>query len=167
MIGKVLAHYQISEKGARLTFLAAWLKQEGICHPIDLLLAEVYKSVTSEKRQSIQISIADQQQYQRVEAWRPYFERLVAARNTIGEASLVNVGYEKAAIAVAQKKRAAIPVICGSLADRGGPDATTLKFGHESVPIEDLAKISWEHCEVKICFDSDAAPNFQVGKLDS
>ena len=32
---------------ARLTFLAAWLKQEGICHPIDLLPAEVYKSVTS------------------------------------------------------------------------------------------------------------------------
>jgi hypothetical protein len=105
-------------RDARLVLVALWLKQEGICEPIELLPKALYQRLTREKQQGLKISISDQQHYHQVEAWRPYFERLFAERRKKEKAKenvkdgLVKAGYEEQAIIVSQKRRTVIPAIC-------------------------------------------------------
>jgi len=120
----------------RWLLLAVWLKVEGICEPISFLPAEVWRKFTDEMRNSLQISIGDLQHYSQVEAWRPYFERLLKDRRRIEkerrhpERDLAQAGYTIEAIGAARRKRRAIPAVCEWLADRLQIDAGTLRNAH-------------------------------------
>ena len=111
----------------RWLLLALWLNEEGICDPMAFLPAQVYENLTGEKRAALRVSIADVQHYCRVEAWRPYFERLLSDR--LSGKDLAIAGYDEQAIVAAQKSRAAVPAACAWLAMLfgGRPDATTLR----------------------------------------
>ena len=120
----------------RWLLLALWLKQEGICEPMEFLPAQVYENLTAEKRAELRVSITDLQHYCRVEAWKPYFERLLKDRRKkrMGdpERDLELAGYIIEAIGAARKKRLAIPAVCDWLA---GPkiDAATLRNAHSRI----------------------------------
>lgn len=114
----------------RWLLLGLWLKEEGICDPIEFLPAQFYKNLTAEKRAKFRISITDVQHYHQVEAWRPYFERLLAERR--GGADLATSGYENRAILATEKSRTAAAAACAWLSELSGgrPDATTFRNAH-------------------------------------
>ena len=126
----------------RWILLARWLQQEEICEPRDFLPPQVYEELTREKRASLGISVAAYQHYFKVEAWRPYFERLLADlrenRHAKGNAKriLLKAGYDERAIGAAQNKRSVIVAVCDWLAsssDPDAPDAPTLRNAHSTV----------------------------------
>jgi hypothetical protein len=123
----------------RWLLLALWLKQEGICGPMDFLPAQVYENLTHEKRAELRISITDVQHYYRVEAWKPYFDGLLQDRRTKSAMSidldrdLERSGYVADAVDAARKKRSSIPAVCEWLAPRLCIDATTLRNAHSRV----------------------------------
>jgi hypothetical protein len=123
----------------RWLLLAVWLKQEGICEPWEFLPAQVYDNLTNEKRAELRISVTDTQHYYRVEAWKPYFDRLLQDRRTKSATSidpdrdLERLGYVAEAVAAARKKRTAIPAVCEWLSTRLNIDAATLRNAHSRV----------------------------------
>jgi hypothetical protein len=104
----------------RWLLLALWLKEERICEPMEFLPAQVYGNLTGEKRAALRVSITDVQHYCQVEAWKPYFERLLKDRrkkeSRDPERDLERAGYTIEAINAARNKRLAIPAVCDWLA---------------------------------------------------
>jgi hypothetical protein len=126
---KVLKENRSREE--RWILLAVWLRQKGICEPFDFLPLELYDRLTREKRNELGISITDQQHYHRVEAWKPYFERLLQDRRI--KKDLVKAGYQQQAIVAAHSHRAAVPAACEWLASSQGADAPALRNAHSRV----------------------------------
>ena len=118
----------------RWLLLSLWLKREGICDPIEFLPAQIYENLTAKKRAKLRISIADVQHYCRVEAWKPYFERLLKDRlqqnGREPERGLQIAGYESSAIEAARNKRLAIPAVCEWLANILHTDSSTIRNAH-------------------------------------
>ena len=129
---------------ARWILLALWLKDEGICQPFEFLPEELYGRLTREKRKGLRISIADLQHYHSVEAWKPYFESLLADRRRhpkatgSAKAELIEAGYCEQAVQAAHDKRAAIPAVCEWLASRSDDelDAPTIRNAHSRVSLK-------------------------------
>jgi hypothetical protein len=76
--------------------------------------------------------------YCKVEAWKPYFERLlqdmkVSKGKHVPRKHLEETGYDTAAITAAQKKRSAVPAACEWLAQRLRMEPTTLRNAHSSI----------------------------------
>ena len=128
LLGMLKDHRSRTE---RWILLALWLRQEGICEPWEILPEELYGWLTGKKRDELGISISDQQHYHRVEAWKPYFERLLEDRRS--KKDLVKAGYHQQAIVAAQRHRAAVPAACEWLAPSQGVDAPTLRNAHSRV----------------------------------
>lgn len=130
---QLLKEYKTREQ--RWLLLALWLKEEGICEPWEFLHPEIYKNLTQEKRAKLGISITDIKHYCQVEAYKPYFERLLAdhrAGNHLSE-----VGYNEEAIKSAEKKRTAASAACEWLAciNNSHPDAHAFRCAHSRVSV--------------------------------
>jgi len=121
----------------RWLLLALWLKEEGICEPIEFLPKQVYENLTAEKRAELGVSITDLQHHGRVEAWKPYFERLLKDRrkkkSRDPERDLAQAGYRDDAIAATRNKRLAIPAVCDWLAGTLQIDSGTLRNAHSRI----------------------------------
>jgi hypothetical protein len=121
----------------RWLLLALWLKEERICEPVEFLPVQVYENLTGEKRAALRVSIKDVQHYCQVEAWTPYFERLLKDRRKTEsrdpERDLERAGYTIEAISAALNKRLAIPAVCEWLADILHKDAFTLRNAHSRI----------------------------------
>jgi len=139
---------QYSGQEQRWLLLAIWLKEEGICEPINFLPSEVWEKLTNEKRNSLQISISDLQHHSRIEAWKPYFEQLLKDRSRIEKESrdperdLELAGYTVEAINAARNKRRAIPAVCEWLADYLHIDAGTLRNAHSRISSKAKSQVS-------------------------
>lgn len=129
----------------RWLLLALWLKQEGISEPMEFLPAQIYQGLTAEKRAELRVSIKDVQHYCRVEAWRPYFERLLKDRREKGtrdaERDLERDGYTIEAIGAARNKRRAIPAVCDWLAGKLNVDVGALRNAHSRVSSKATSQI--------------------------
>jgi len=125
-----------------------WLKEEGICEPWEFLPPEIYKNLTHEKRAELRISITDIQHYCQVEAYKLYFERLLADRRA-GK-NLEESGYKNTAIDVVRKNRSAVSAACAWLAyiNHERPDAPAFRSAHSRVSVS-IKK-----------FQKNAGPNF-------
>ena len=111
-----------SSNEARLLVLARWLKQEGVCQPREFLPRKIYqKSARNAFGQRKPFSATDWRYVFIVDAWKPYFERLVGDLRTIekgtkrhGREQLLSTGFEEGAVdlVLASKKRAVLPAVC-------------------------------------------------------
>jgi len=107
------------DKETRLFTLAWWLKSEGICDPEELFNV---KSIAT--KLGLSLAVADCRHTLLVAAWRPYFERLFADRQNLGDANtsprrrLLRIGYCEDAIWAAKGKRSVVESICEWLAGR-------------------------------------------------
>jgi hypothetical protein len=121
----------------RWLLLALWLKEERICEPMEFLPAQVYGNLTGEKRAALRVSITDVQHYCQVEAWKPYFERLLKDRrkkeSRDPERDLKRAGYTIEAINAARNKRLAIPAVCEWLAGILDIDTGTFRNAHSRI----------------------------------
>jgi hypothetical protein len=121
-----------SSRELRWHLLALWLQEEGICEPKEFVPPEIYKTLTRENRARLIVSIADFQHFHRIEAWKPYFERLLADRRAGKD--LKQSGYDEDAIVSAQERRSAVAAVCDWLASKNRPpDATTLRNAHSRI----------------------------------
>jgi hypothetical protein len=125
-----------SNNEARLFVLACWLKQEGVCEPTDFLTPQVFQQLTAEARRRANVMSPTDWRYTAVvNAWKPYFERLITDFRTIKKTGirrvnekLVQDGYHEQAVTIAtQKRRAVVPAVCQWLGQRGVGDARTLR----------------------------------------
>src|ERR1019366_5690417 len=135
---------------ARWFLLAAWLKQEKICQPKDFLPSKIYNKLTKNVRRKFKgISRRHAQYGNVVEAWRPYFDRLIKAFHAIKEGNrkskragikprridpaetLRQAGYDKDAVyfVVSLRKRA-VPAAYFWLAPREHWDESTIRNAH-------------------------------------
>ena len=107
------------DKEARSFILVWWLKSEGIFDPEELFNV---KSIAT--KLGISPAVADCRHTLLVAAWRPYFERLFADRQNLGDANtsltrrLMRIGYREDAVLAAERKRSVVESICEWLAGR-------------------------------------------------
>jgi len=124
-----------SDNEARLYVLACWLKQEGVCQPKDFLPKDVFQEFTREARRlSEKFSPTDWRYGALVDAWLPYFKKLIGDLRRIRKTNrrakdLMDAGYDQQTInlVVQMKTRSAIKAACDWLANRQSATAGTLR----------------------------------------
>jgi hypothetical protein len=139
----------------RWQILAAWLKQEEICTPEDFLPPRIFKRLTKPLQTKLKrFSPTNHYYFALVEAWRPYFEKLLAdyrmirdhkrkskpsrkPRVIIPTEALTDAGYEESAVkvVVSDRKRTAVAAVCWWLAVREHCDAFTMRNAHSLVSV--------------------------------
>jgi hypothetical protein len=131
-----LLRKQTNREG-RLFLVACWLSQEKVCEPEAIVGVEVLRRLA---RKTLGfLSPSDFHHADRVRSWLPYFKKLLADfRIHKGTGSeLVELGYDKAAVWAAGRKRSAIPAACEWLADcrdsNSSADALTLQNAYSRV----------------------------------
>lgn len=135
----------------RWFLLTAWLKQEKICQPKDFLPAEIYNKLSKDVRRKFKgLSPRYAHYCNLVEAWTPYFERLIKDFHAIKEENrksrragikarpidptetLIQAGHDPDAvrIVVNDRRRRAVPAAYFWLAPREHCDAFTIRNAH-------------------------------------
>jgi hypothetical protein len=103
----------------KLFVLAWWLKQENICEPAEILGIDELRRLAS--RYFGFMSAPEFQYASAVNAWVPYFQRLLQDLRFTGSSSkLVQQGYEPSAVDAALRKRKPASAACEWLARRSG-----------------------------------------------
>ena len=134
---------------ARWFVLARWLKWEKICQPRDFLPSAIYRKLTKDFRTIFRVfRPSDLRHYILVEAWKPYFERLLATVHEIGtknqdlKPALLEAGCEEDAVVIImaltmdRRGRSPIPAACEWLERRGFGNARTIEKAHSRVDVK-------------------------------
>lgn len=126
---------RMSDKQARLLFIARWLAEEKVCEPEDIIGTEELQR----QAQKIcrWIPEAAFHHADRVRAWIPYFERLLDDfRIAKGTGILIHRGYERSAIQASYRKHSAIEAACEWLVTRDkslNVDPPTLRNAYSQI----------------------------------
>lgn len=113
----------IRDNERRWLILAGWLRHENVCEPEDFLPRSVFSKATRGRFTVIRYG-------QLVEAWLPYFEKLIKDSRELGKRGRQNealreAGYDPLAIdtVLGGRKRSAVAAACAWLASRYEVDA--------------------------------------------
>ncbi len=113
----------------KLWTMAWWLKMENVCEPEEILGADELRRLS---QKYFGFMSAPEFRYAAiVNAWLPYFEKLLGDYRAKGSTSkLIEQGYDASAVTAVLDKRSAVPAVCQWLAGRAAPTANASSYAN-------------------------------------